>query len=95
MLARLRHALPFVVGLVLFLAALEVLRIELRAVSWHEIIADVVRTRMFLTDAGDWEEVARAHGETFADVRPAATAVVASLLDPAWKVEIEADAVLP
>jgi len=43
-LARLRHALPFVVGLVLFLAALEVLRIELRAVSWHEITADVVRT---------------------------------------------------
>lgn len=44
MLARLRHALPFVVGLVLFLVALEVLRIELRAVSWHEITADVVRT---------------------------------------------------
>jgi len=43
-LARFRHALPFVVGLVLFLAALEVLRIELRAVSWHEITADVVRT---------------------------------------------------
>jgi enamine deaminase RidA (YjgF/YER057c/UK114 family) len=58
-------------------------------------LADVVRTRMFLTDAGDWEEVARAHGETFAEVRPAATAVVASLLDPAWKVEIEAEAVLP
>jgi phosphatidylglycerol lysyltransferase len=43
-LARLRHALPFVAGLVLFLAALEVLRIELRAVSWHEITADVLRT---------------------------------------------------
>jgi enamine deaminase RidA (YjgF/YER057c/UK114 family) len=59
-------------------------------------LSDVVRTRMYLTDAGDWEEVARAHGERFADVRPAATAVVvATLLDPAWKVEIEAEAVLP
>jgi enamine deaminase RidA (YjgF/YER057c/UK114 family) len=56
----------------------------------------VVRTRMFITDAAHWREVARAHGEVFADVRPAATAViVASLLDPAWLVEIEAEAVLP
>jgi enamine deaminase RidA (YjgF/YER057c/UK114 family) len=59
-------------------------------------LADVVRTRMYLTDADEWEEVARAHGETFADIRPAATAVVvATLLDPSWKVEIEADAVVP
>jgi enamine deaminase RidA (YjgF/YER057c/UK114 family) len=57
--------------------------------------ADVVRTRMFLTDAGDWEEVARAHGEVFADIRPAATAVVVqALLDPRWRVEIEAEAVV-
>jgi enamine deaminase RidA (YjgF/YER057c/UK114 family) len=53
----------------------------------------VIRTRMFLTDAGHWQEVARAHGEVFAEVRPAATAVVvAGLLDPAWLVEIEAEA---
>ena len=45
--------------------------------------------------AAHWEEVARAHGEVFRDVRPAATCVVAALLDPAWKVEIEAEAVLP
>jgi enamine deaminase RidA (YjgF/YER057c/UK114 family) len=56
----------------------------------------VVRTRIYLTDAGHWREVARAHGEAFAEIRPAATAVVvAGLLDPAWLVEIEAEAVLP
>ena len=57
---------------------------------------DVVRTRMFLTDAADGDEVGRAHGEVFGAVRPAATmVVVAALLDPRWKVEIEAEAVLP
>ncbi len=54
----------------------------------------VVRTRVYVTDAALWEEVARAHGEAFADVRPANTTVVASLLDPAWKVEIEVEAVI-
>ena len=55
----------------------------------------VVRTRVYLTDAAYWQEVGRAHGEAFADVRPANTTVVAQLLDPAWKVEIEVEAVLP
>jgi enamine deaminase RidA (YjgF/YER057c/UK114 family) len=56
---------------------------------------DVVRTRMFLTDAADWEAVARAHRRVFADARPAATMVVVSgFLDPRWKVEIEAEAVV-
>lgn len=56
----------------------------------------VLRTRMYLTDASHWREVARAHGEVFAGIRPAATAVVvAGLLDPAWLVEIEAEATLP
>ena len=56
----------------------------------------VIRTRIYLTAAEHWEEVARAHGEVFAGIRPAATAViVAGLLDPAWLVEIEAEATLP
>ena len=55
----------------------------------------VVRTRTYLTDGSDWQEVGRAHGEVFGEVRPASTmVVVAGLLDPAWKVEIEADAIL-
>jgi enamine deaminase RidA (YjgF/YER057c/UK114 family) len=59
-------------------------------------LQDVVRTRMYLTSAGHWQEVARAHGTVFGETRPAATAViVAGLLDPAWVVEIEAEAVLP
>ncbi len=56
-------------------------------------LTDVVRTRMFLTDAADADAVGRAHGEVFGDTRPAATMVVVkALLDPRWKVEIEAEA---
>jgi enamine deaminase RidA (YjgF/YER057c/UK114 family) len=58
-------------------------------------LEDVVRTRLFVTDRAHWKEVARAHGEAFVTTRPAATCVVTQLLDPAWKVEIEAEAVLP
>ena len=57
---------------------------------------DVVRTRMYLTDPADADAVGAAHAAVFGDVRPAATmVVVAALLDPRWKVEIEAEAILP
>ena len=56
---------------------------------------DVVRTRMFLTHAEDWEAVGRVHGEFFGEIRPAATlVVVAALLNPSWRIEIEMDAVI-
>ena len=56
---------------------------------------DVVRTRVYLVDAGDFDAVSRVHGEVFSEVRPAnTTVVVKALLNPEWKVEIEVDAVL-
>jgi enamine deaminase RidA (YjgF/YER057c/UK114 family) len=56
---------------------------------------DVVRTRMFLTHVEDWETIGRVHGEFFSKIRPAATmVVVAGLLSPSWRIEIEADAIV-
>jgi enamine deaminase RidA (YjgF/YER057c/UK114 family) len=58
-------------------------------------LADVVRTRVYLTTPEAFEGFARAHGETFADIRPANTTIVtAALVDPRWLLEIEADAVV-
>lgn len=56
---------------------------------------NVVRTRMFMTDVSRWDEVAKAHGEIFGDIRPAATGVgVTALVEPEILIEIEVDAVL-
>ena len=59
-------------------------------------IDHVYRTRMFLTHVEDWETVGRVHGKFFSLIRPAATMVVIKqLLDPRWRIEIEADAYIP
>jgi enamine deaminase RidA (YjgF/YER057c/UK114 family) len=57
-------------------------------------LADVVRTRVLMTDAAHTAEVMRAHGEAFAGIRPACTGVVVGLLDPRWLVEVELEAVV-
>jgi enamine deaminase RidA (YjgF/YER057c/UK114 family) len=56
--------------------------------------ANVVRTRVYLTDARDADDVMRAHGEAFGEARPACTGVVCELLDERWLVELEVEAVL-
>lgn len=59
-------------------------------------LAHVIRTRVILTDIGQWREAARAHGEVFGAIRPACTFMeVSRFIDPDWLVEIEADCVAP
>jgi enamine deaminase RidA (YjgF/YER057c/UK114 family) len=58
-------------------------------------LADVIRTRVMLVDIAHWRDAARAHGERFAQIRPACTFVeVSRFIDPAWLVEFEVDAVV-
>ena len=58
-------------------------------------VQDVIRTRCYLVAVDDWQEVGRAHGEVFSEVRPAnSMIVVTGFVDPRWRVEIEADAIL-
>jgi enamine deaminase RidA (YjgF/YER057c/UK114 family) len=58
-------------------------------------LADVVRTRVYLTPAADFESFGRAHGEAFSEIRPVnTTVIVAALVDPRWLLEIEAEAVI-
>lgn len=81
--------------------AYEQTRLALRTVeralgSAGATLADVVRTRMFVTDIRRWEEYGRAHGEAFRDIRPAASMLeVSGLVDPAMLIEIEVDAFSP
>jgi enamine deaminase RidA (YjgF/YER057c/UK114 family) len=74
-------------SLAIIAAALEALGADLK---------HVIRTRMFVTDVTKWEEVARVHGEAFADIRPATSILqVARLIDKDALIEIEADAIVP
>ncbi len=73
--------------------ALEIIQEALHAVD--ATLSDVVRTRVFLVDAGDGEAVAAVHGEIFGDIRPTSGFIVVSgFLDSRWKLEIEADAIV-
>jgi len=69
--------------------------IEAALVEAGGSLADVVRTRVYLTRGADFDEFGRAHGEAFGDIRPAdTTVVVAALVNPSWLLEVEAEAIL-
>src|SRR4029079_1890285 len=73
--------------------SLEIIRAAIEHLGGR--MENVIRTRMFVTDVSKWEEVARVHGEVFAEIRPATTIVeIAKLIDGDAQIEIEADALV-
>jgi enamine deaminase RidA (YjgF/YER057c/UK114 family) len=73
--------------------ALEI--IEIALIDTGAGLDDVVRTRFFVTDFSDFDEIARAHREVFGEIRPATSMVqISALIEPAYVLEIEADAVI-
>jgi enamine deaminase RidA (YjgF/YER057c/UK114 family) len=71
-------------------------RVEVALRDVGATLRDVVRTRIFVTDITQWQQVGAVHAEVFGDIKPAATMVeVTALIDPALRVEIEADAYAP
>lgn len=75
------------------LRCLEIVRDAIEAAGGR--LEDVIRTRVYLTDADRWQDAASAHGKLFGDIRPACTFVeVSRLIDPDWLVEIEAECVV-
>jgi enamine deaminase RidA (YjgF/YER057c/UK114 family) len=74
--------------------SLQIIRAAVEALGGR--MEHVIRTRMFVTDVSKWEEVAKVHGEVFAEIRPATSILeVSKLIDAAAQIEIEADAVVP
>ena len=74
--------------------SLQIIRAAIEALGGR--IEQVIRTRMYVTDVSQWEEVAAVHGEIFGEIRPATSILeVARLIDPDAQIEIEADAVIP
>jgi len=73
--------------------SLQIIRAAIEALGGR--MEQVIRTRMFVTDVSKWEEVAKVHGEVFAEIRPATSILeVAKLIDAEAQIEIEADAVV-
>ncbi|HEX3272799.1 MAG TPA: RidA family protein [Ktedonobacterales bacterium] len=90
------HATGAVVGATPYEQARQALRnIESALERCGAQMTDVVRTRMYVVNIEDWEEIGRAHGEVFGAIRPVATMVeVRRLIDPAMLIEIEVDAIV-